>query len=128
MTESFFQIVDFLPLTTVVLDLLTDVVDLEEEARTCYFDAIQAEMDSVLTGREFATLMRLVQSLANSTDGAKLEAWMARVLTPLPETIGSAGEVLDIHAELISMVAGFLQAPISSEDIDEFRVCSAAIC
>ena len=112
----------FLPLTTVVLDLLTDVVDLEESARTCYFDSIQQEMDSVLTGREFATLMRLVQSLANSTDGAKLEAWMARVLTPLPDTLSASGELLDIHAELISMVAGLLQAPISSDDIDEFLV------
>lgn len=112
----------FLPLTTVVLDLLTDVVNLEPNARTCYFDAIQREMDSVLTGREFATLMRLTQSLANSTDGAKLEAWMARVLNPVPAAVSSTGESLDIHAELISMVAGLLQAPISSEDIDEFLI------
>ena len=112
----------FIPLTTVVLDLLTDVVSLEDSARTCYFDAIQSEMDDVLTGREFATLMRLVQSLANSANGAKLEQWMGRVLTPLPDSVGSSGETLDIHAELIAVVAGLLQAPIASEDINEFLV------
>ena len=79
----------FIPLTT-VLDLLTDVVSLEDSARTCYFDAIQSELDDVLTGREFATLMRLVQSLANSENGAKLEQWMGRVLTPLPDAVEAA--------------------------------------
>ena len=112
----------FIPLTTVVLDLLTDVVSLDESARTCYFDAIQTEMDDVLTGREFATLMRLVQSLANSANGAKLEAWMGRILTPVPSAVGTDGETLDIHAELIAVIAGLLQAPIASEDINEFLV------
>ena len=66
--------------------------------------------------------MRLVQSLANSANGAKLEQWMGRVLTPLPASVGSSGETLDIHAELIAVVAGLLQAPIASEDINEFLV------
>ena len=112
----------FIPLTTVVLDLLTDVVSLEPDARTCYFDAIQSELDSVLTGREFATLMRLVQSLANSSNGEILEAWVGNILSPLPTLTDSNGEALDVHAELISLVAGLLQAPIEGTDIDEFLV------
>ena len=74
----------FHPLTTMVLDFLSDLLDLPEDDKICYFDLIRGSMDGFLDGRNFITTDRPRSSIEDAPSGSVLEDLAQRVLDPTP--------------------------------------------
>jgi hypothetical protein len=103
----------FIPLTTIVLDFLSDLLELEETDKTCYFDLIQDSLDSFLNGRNFATTIRLIKTIEDAPSGYVLEDLAQRMLNPTP-----AEDTREVYGPLTQIVSAYLQTSIASKDVD----------
>jgi len=103
----------FIPLTTIVLDFVAQLLDLPEGQQTCYFNILQNDIDGFLTGRNFATMVRLIQAVENAPGADTLESFIIRALDP------QATEAeREIFGPAVVIMGALLQAQIDVDDME----------
>ncbi len=103
----------FMPLTTITLDFLAQLLDLPEGQQTCYFDILQNDIDGFLTGRNFATMVRLIKAVDTAAGAATLESFLIRALNP-EATDGDR----EIFGPVVVLMGSLFQAPIDVDDME----------
>lgn len=103
----------FMPLTTILLDFVAQLLDLPEGQQTCYFNILQNDMNGFLTGRNFATMVRLIQALENAPGATTLENFAIRALDPMTTDDGR-----EIFGPTVVLLGALLQAQVDIEDME----------
>ncbi len=103
----------FMPLTTITLDFLAQLLDLPQGQQTCYFDILQNDIDGFLTGRNFATMVRLIKAIDTAAGADILESFLIRALDP-EATDGER----EIFGPVVVLMGSLFQAPIDVNDME----------
>jgi hypothetical protein len=105
-------------LIAISLDALADMVMLSPAQQACYIDQFQKESDSFLTGRNFATLVRLAKQVIKSPNAAPVEDWLVSLLRGRnagPEALGpmlqlsAAASSADVASDDLADITSWLQ-------------------
>jgi hypothetical protein len=111
------------PLIEIVVDLAIQAIDVSDDARTCYLDAAQADLETLLTGRHVPAMVRLARVLRDDPAGASLERALARWFAPRPDA-----PERDVLGPLLQVFAGIIQTPLDVEGgRDLLRYASAVL-
>jgi hypothetical protein len=103
----------FIPLTTIVLDFVAQLLELPDGQQTCYFNILQNDIDGFLTGRNFATMVRLIQAIENAPGASTLESFLIRALDPQATDADR-----EIFGPAVVIMGGLLQAQIDVNDME----------
>lgn len=103
---------NLIPLADIVLQLAQDAADLPRPNYDCYMDGFQRESEALLTGRDFATTLRLTGTLTRTTDGFVVEAWMRAFLAP-----SLSDPEADLYGPMLQNIAALLSTPFDADDL-----------
>ncbi|MBK6577871.1 MAG: hypothetical protein IPG17_17065 [Sandaracinaceae bacterium] len=95
---------NLLPLMQVGLEVVRDAADLPQAQYLCYVNEAQDGAVDFLLDRDFATVVRLANSLETTDEGPRLESWVTGLLTPSlssPDT-ETYGPLMQILAALLT--------------------------
>jgi len=98
-------------LAAVGLDALADMTMLSAPQQACYVDFFQAESEAFLTGRTFATLVRLAKHVARSPNAAPVEDWLVSLLRANPAT------TIEAYRPILQLTAAASSADVAGEDL-----------
>ena len=98
-------------LSAVGLQAFSDLSALSPAAQACYIDQFQQQSESYLTGRNFATLVRLANQVIGSPNAAPVEAWLVSLLRANP-----SGPV-EAYRPILQLAAAAASAPPSNDDL-----------
>ncbi|MCX5744981.1 MAG: hypothetical protein NT062_21035 [Proteobacteria bacterium] len=95
------------------LDAVADLSALAPAQQACYVDHFQATTEAFLTGRTFATLVRLAKHVIGSPNAAPVEDWLVTLLRgtatgPLLQLTAAASSA-DVAGDDLTNVASWLQ-------------------
>jgi len=93
------------------LDTFADLSALPPASQACYVDHFQRESEAFLTGRNFATLVRLANHVIASPNAAPVEAWLVSLLRANPT--GS----IEALRPLLQLTAAAASADIAGDDL-----------
>lgn len=102
-----------IPLTTILLDFIAQLLELPDGQQTCYFNILQNDIDGFLTGRNFATMVRLIQAVENAPGASTLESFIIRALDP-----AAMDADREIFGPAVVIMGGLLQAQIDVDDME----------
>jgi hypothetical protein len=100
-------------LAAVALDALADLSTLSPSAKACYVDYFQTTSEQYLTGRNFATLVRIARQVAASPHAAVVEDWLVSLLRANPG--GVAG--VEAYRPLLQLIAAAASADVAGDDL-----------
>ena len=103
---------NLIPLMAVLLQTASDALDLPREDYLCYVDELQQGGVEALTGRDFATLVRLLDLLRSSEHGPILEEWIVSLLNANP-----GPDDPDVYGPLVQVGSEVLDSPIEGDDL-----------
>lgn len=93
------------------LDAFADLAMLPPESQACYIDYFQQESAAFLTGRNFATLVRLAKQVIESPNAAPVEDWLVSLLR------GNASADIEAFGPILQISAAAASAKIASDDL-----------
>lgn len=99
------------------LDAFADLAMLPAEQQTCYIDYFQKESESFLTGRSFATLVRLANHVITSPNAAPVEDWLVSLLRGVGSDPDATGR--DAYGPILQLTAAASSADIAGNDLGE---------
>jgi hypothetical protein len=97
-------------LIAVALDAFADMAMLSPAQQACYIDLFQKESDTFLTGRTFATLVRLAKHVIGSPNAAPVEDWLVALLRGK-----NAGP--EAYGPMLQLAAAAASADVASADL-----------
>jgi hypothetical protein len=98
-------------LLAVSLDALADLSALPPSDQACYIDSFQRESAAFLTGRNFATLVRLGSHVIASPNAAPVEDWLVSLLRANP-----SGH-LEAYRPILQLTAAAASAKVAGDDL-----------
>jgi hypothetical protein len=98
-------------LLAVSLDALADLSALPPADQACYIDYFQRESAAFLTGRNFATLVRLANHVIASPNAAPVEDWLVSLLRGNP-----SGRV-EAYRPILQLTAAAASAKVAGDDL-----------
>ena len=99
-----------MPLFQMVFEVTGDAFRSPRETQLCYLDEVQEGAVNLMTGRDFATLVRIFEVLAESEDGQVLEQFLIDMITPGPGDRGG-----DRYGALMQLVGSMAQLRIDDD-------------
>jgi hypothetical protein len=105
---------DVVPTLAAALATIGHLVDLPRATYTCVLGELQRGATTALTGRNFATLVRVVGTAAASPHGDALMAWVVTVLDPTP-----AEPEHEAYGPLVGFAATAIDSPLLYGAVDE---------
>ena len=98
-------------LIAVGLDAFADLSALPATEQACYIDYFQRESAAFLTGRNFATLVRLAKQAIASPNAAVVEDWLVSFLR------GNPGGGAEVYGPILQLTAAATSAQIAGDDL-----------
>jgi hypothetical protein len=96
-------------LVAVGLKAFADLADVAPDAYACLIDGLEQDSERFLTGRQFATLVRLGKQLAISPNAKGLEDWLVAILRGDGEAYGP----------ILQVAASAASAQVAGDDLDQ---------
>ncbi len=96
-------------LFAVGLEAVADLAALPAANQACYIDYFQRESASFLTGRNFATLVRLAKQVIKSPSSAPVEDWLVSLLR--------GGAQHEAYGPILQLAAAASSAKIAGDDL-----------
>lgn len=93
------------------LQAFSDLSNLSPAAQSCYIDQFESESASYLTGRNFATLVRIAKQVITSPNAAPVEAYLSSLLRANP-----TGHI-EAYRPILQLTAAAASAQIASDDL-----------
>lgn len=93
------------------LEAFADLSALPAASQACYVDHFQRTSTDYLTGRNFATLVRLAKQVIASPNAAPVEAWLVSLLRGNP-----AGRV-EAYRPILQLAAAAASAQVAEDDL-----------
>jgi hypothetical protein len=101
-------------LLAVGLQAAADLADVPAASYGCLIDGWEQQANQFLTGRDFATLVRLGKQLATSPNARGLESWVVALLRGDPTTPAA-----DSYGPILQLVASAASADVAGDDLDQ---------
>jgi hypothetical protein len=98
-------------LLAVSLDAVSDLSAIPPDAQACYIDYFQTTSEAFLTGRNFATLVRLANHVIDSPNAAPVEDWLVSLLR------GSSSGPAEAYRPILQLTAAAASADVAGEDL-----------
>jgi hypothetical protein len=95
----------------VSLQAFADMSALSPSAQACYIDYFQDQSEAFLTGRNFATLVRLMKQVVKSPNAAPVEKYLVSLLRANPTGPTEA------YRPLLQLVAATASADVAGDDL-----------
>jgi hypothetical protein len=96
------------------LQAFADMSALSASQQACYIDYFQDQSEAFMTGRNFATLVRVLKQVIKSPNAAPVEDYVASLLRPNPS--GAPGQT-EAYRPILQLTAATSSAQIASDDI-----------
>jgi hypothetical protein len=93
------------------LQAAADLAALSPESQACYIDQFQRESQTFLTGRNFATLVRLMKQFVVSPNAPPVEDWLVSLLR------GRQAPALEAYGPILQLTASAASADIAGDDL-----------
>ena len=93
------------------LQAFADLSALAPADQACYIDEFQHASETYLTGRSFATLVRLANQVLGSPNAPPVEAWLVSLLR------ASATGRVEAYRPILQLVAAAASAQLASDDL-----------
>ena len=94
------------------LEAFADLSALPAADQACYIDHFQRTSEAFLTGRNFATLVRLAKHVIGSPNAAVVEDWLVSLLRANP-----AAPQLEAYGPILQLTAAAGSAEVASKDL-----------
>ncbi len=101
-------------LAAVGLKTFGDLADVPPASYACYIDGFQRESERFLTGRHFATLIRLAKHVVSSPNAAPLEDWLVQLLRGNPGRPDA-----DTYGPILQILASAASAKVAGDDLEQ---------
>jgi hypothetical protein len=98
-------------LLAVGLEASSDLAALSPAAQACYIDDFEQSSARYLTGRNFATLVRLARQLGTSPNAAPVEAWLVSLLR------GNPSGPVEAYRPILQLTAAIASADLAHDDL-----------
>lgn len=99
-------------LLAVVLQAAHDAASLSTAQYTCYMNELETRGVSMLTGRNFATVVRVLAQLTRSPNAAPLEDWLVSFLRGNPTHPDQ-----EVYGSLLQIAASVLSSDVAGTDM-----------
>jgi hypothetical protein len=96
------------------LQAFADMSSLTAPQQACYIDYFQDQSEAFMTGRNFATLVRVLKQVIKSPNAGPVEDYVASLLRPNPS--GAPGQT-EAYRPILQLTAATSSAQIASDDI-----------
>ncbi len=93
------------------LQALADMSAISASAQACYVSYFQDQSEAFLTGRTFATLVRLARHVIASPNAAPVEDWLVSLLR------GNPGGRIEAYRPILQLVAAAASAEVAGTDL-----------
>lgn len=104
------------------LQVARDAADLSDAQYQCYLDAGEHNAVDALTGRNFATLVRVFAQLDVSPNASALTAWVVGMLRGKP-----ADPTTEVYGPLLQLLAAAAASDVSSHDLGKVAHWASAV-
>ncbi|MGE5185471.1 MAG: hypothetical protein ACM31C_25580 [Acidobacteriota bacterium] len=98
-------------LFAVGLQAFADLSNLSPADQSCYIDQFQQTSEQYLTGRNFATLVRLANQVLTSPNAAPVESWLVSLLR------ANATGPTEAYRPILQLTAAAASAQVASDDL-----------
>ncbi len=98
-------------MVAVGLQAIADMSELSPASQACYIDQFQKESQAFLTGRNFATLVRVAKQFVVSPNAAPVEDWLVSLLR------GKQAPAIEAYGPLLQLTAAAASADIAGDDL-----------
>ncbi|MEO6776307.1 MAG: hypothetical protein ABI467_25400 [Kofleriaceae bacterium] len=98
-------------LLAVGLEAAADLSALSPTDQACYIDDFERSSETYLTGRNFATLVRLARQVATSPNAAPVEAWLVSLLR------GNPNGPVEAYRPILQLTAAISSAKLAHDDL-----------
>ena len=105
---------NLVPMLAEGLDVLGRMVDRPRADYVCWLDELESGSEELLTGRDFATGVRLVRTLDRSPHGGVLEGFLLDLLRPRPDAPDR-----EVLGPLLQVGSAFVQSDIEPDHLRE---------
>ncbi|NVB80187.1 MAG: hypothetical protein HOV81_17465 [Kofleriaceae bacterium] len=93
------------------LQAAADLSALSPASQACYIDQFQRDSQTFLTGRNFATLVRLMKQFVVSPNAAPVEDWLVSLLR------GRQAPAVEAYGPILQLTAAAASADIAGDDL-----------
>jgi hypothetical protein len=101
-------------LAAVGLKAFADLADVTPESYGCIIDRFETDSEKFLTGRDFATLVRVGKLLSVSPNARALEDWLVGLLRGKPDD-----PTADTYGPILQILAAGASAKVAADDLDQ---------
>jgi hypothetical protein len=94
------------------LQAFSDMSALSPSQQACYIDHFQTQSEAFMTGRNFATLVRLAKQFVKSPNAAPVEGYLGSLLRANPNG------PIEAYRPILQLTAATASSQVSSDDLD----------